>query len=283
MTSWADIDEDDRLPLPPPTEIVGKNGVRTVVEYSYNESKQRVKTMTKVRTFAFKKRVYHCAQERRKTWKKFGDCADVPPGPEDNITYVSFDPVVMEDPNAVDDQTAEEKDADIAATIKASFGKGAWRKKREDGDESTKDQEGEEGGTKGYVPPHLRGLSAGVPLPQRESGGSRFGRDDGHTLRVTNIGEDIVEADLQDLFRPFGRVLRVYVAKDRVTMQCRGFAFVTFLRKEDAERAQKKLNGYLYSYLVLSVEWAKPSKRENTGMNSTFRSGYGKALPQGLG
>ena len=52
-------------------------------------------------------------------------------------------------------------------------------------------------------------------------------RDEGHTLRVTNLSMDTKEADLAELFRRFGKTNRIYLAKDRITLESRGFAFVT--------------------------------------------------------
>jgi translation initiation factor 3 subunit G len=57
----------------------------------------------------------------------------------------------------------------------------------------------------------------------------------------TVILEDTTEADLQELFQPFGRISRVYLAKDKETMISRGFAFVSFVHREDAARAMDKL------------------------------------------
>lgn len=51
----------------------------------------------------------------------------------------------------------------------------------------------------------------------------------------------------------------MYLAKDPETMQSRGFAFVSFLQKADAEAAMKALQGYGYDHLILKLEWAKPS------------------------
>merc|ERR1712216_1041543 len=93
-----------------------------------------------------------------------------------------------------------------------------------------------------------------------------------------------------ELFERFGRIFRIYLAKDRETGESRGFAFVSFSRREDAERAMNALQGYGYDHLILKIEWAKPSNKEGTGggggggdigsQGTTFRSGYGKALAQ---
>lgn len=42
----------------------------------------------------------------------------------------------------------------------------------------------------------------------------------------------------------FGPISRIYVAYDRERGFNRGFAFVNFVRKDDAQRAIDKLDGY---------------------------------------
>lgn len=46
------------------------------------------------------------------------------------------------------------------------------------------------------------------------------------TIRVTNLSEDTRESDLQDLFRPFGPISRIYLAKDKITNQSKVFIAV---------------------------------------------------------
>ncbi|KAI8564096.1 hypothetical protein RHMOL_Rhmol03G0155900 [Rhododendron molle] len=107
--------------------------------------------------------------------------------------------------------------------------------------------------TKGaYVPPSLR---AGA---ERPAGSEMRRRNEENSVRVTNLSEDTREPDLHELFRTFGPVSRVYVAIDQKTGMSRGFGFVNFVNKEDAERAIAKLNGYGYDNLILRVEWATP-------------------------
>jgi len=99
-----------------------------------------------------------------------------------------------------------------------------------------------------YVPPSRRGGGGSVmpddPMQRRREENS---------VRVTNLSEDVTEADLAELFRPFGHIQRIYLAVDRVTGESRGFAFVTFAHREDGERAIRTLNGYGYGHLILRV------------------------------
>lgn len=87
--------------------------------------------------------------------------------------------------------------------------------------------------------------------------GGSTNRDDLPTLRVTNISEDTQENDLRDLFGVFGRVARVYVGRDRETGAGKGFAFVSFEEKANAQKAIDKVHGRGYDNLILSVQWSR--------------------------
>ena len=40
-------------------------------------------------------------------------------------------------------------------------------------------------------------------------------------IRVSNLSENTQEGDLQELFKPFGHIARIYLAKDKITGQCK--------------------------------------------------------------
>lgn len=82
-----------------------------------------------------------------------------------------------------------------------------------------------------------------------------YKRREDNSIRITNLSEETREDDLEELCRPFGMLQRTFIAYDKETGESRGFAFVTFHRKEDAERAIKKLDGHGYDSLILRVEW----------------------------
>lgn len=109
-----------------------------------------------------------------------------------------------------------------------------------------------------YVPPSARGGGRGGPAAGAGGDDMQQRRRDENSLRVTNLSEDVSEADLSELFRPFGPISRVFLAVDRATGENRGFAFVNYVYREDAERAIRNLNGYGYDNLILRVEWAAP-------------------------
>ena len=83
------------------------------------------------------------------------------------------------------------------------------------------------------------------------------GNKDDYTVRVSNLPEEATDNDLMELFKPFGTVNRVFLAKDKNKQISRGFAFVTFMNKDDAQRAIWGVNDYGYNHLILKVEWAK--------------------------
>jgi translation initiation factor 3 subunit G len=76
------------------------------------------------------------------------------------------------------------------------------------------------------------------------AGAGGMNRDDMPTLRVTNVSEDASEDDMRDLFARFGRVARVFIGKDHETGIGKGYAFVSFDDRAEAQRAMEKMNGF---------------------------------------
>lgn len=105
-----------------------------------------------------------------------------------------------------------------------------------------------------YVPPHARRDGAAISA-DIYSGRER--KEDVNTLRITNLSSYTTEADLKELTQKFGHTTRVFIARDREANVCKGFAFVSYQRRDDADRALKRLDGYGYDNLILRVEWAK--------------------------
>ncbi|EES14457.1 hypothetical protein BDA96_07G023600 [Sorghum bicolor] len=276
---WGELEEDDGGDLDfllPPRVVVGpdENGLKKVIEYRFDDdgNKVRVTTTTRVRKLA-RARLSRSAIERRQ-WPKFGDALKEDAG--SRLTMVSTEEILLERPRAPGSK-AEEPAASGDPLAMASKGgavlmvcrtcgkKGDhWTSKCPYKDLApptetftdrppTSDGPPAPGGpVKGaYVPPTMRGGADRTGDVMRR-------RNDENSVRVTNLSEDTREPDLLELFRAFGPVSRVYVAVDQKTGSSRGFGFVNFVHREDAEKAISKLNGYGYDNLILRVEWATP-------------------------
>lgn len=280
----------------PPTQKsrIDSKGIQIITSYRQNPShpSQLIKTITKVKVTVDKVKEPLAVSERR-SWKKFGQAAI---DEKENVksTVQSKDEIFLEDPNA--DTDLQEEDPTAAFGNLNAFWAKQQRRQLErkydvaggadeaDGAAPGWTQVGAGGATASsgkYVPPSVRaglsGMSAGGAggyQPERRM-------DDHNTIRVTNLSESTTEADLQELFQRYGRISRVYLAKDKETMQSRGFAFVSFVNKEDAAKAMDELQGFGYDHLILKLEWARPNAPKDPATSGTeFRSGYGKALAQ---
>ena len=53
----------------------------------------------------------------------------------------------------------------------------------------------------------------------------------------------------------------IYLGKDQETGLCKGFAFVSYETKAEAEKAMGKINGLPYDHLILSCSWSGEYKR----------------------
>uniref|UniRef100_A0A1J3CIB6 Eukaryotic translation initiation factor 3 subunit G n=1 Tax=Noccaea caerulescens TaxID=107243 RepID=A0A1J3CIB6_NOCCA len=277
---WGEMEEDDDLDfLLPPKQVIGPDdsGLKTVIEYRFNDEGNKVKVTTRyrIRKLASARLSKH-AKERR-NWPKFGDAANEEAG--SHLTMVSTEEILMERPRAPGTKADEAKTAaDGLSKVNAGAMLMVCRTCHKKGDHWTskcpykdlaiptevfidKPAAGETStvsaatgtGKAAYVPPSMR------PGADRASSGSDMRRrNDENSVRVTNLSEDTREPDLMELFHPFGSVTRVYVAIDQKTGVSRGFGFVNFVSREDAQRAINKLNGYGYDNLILRVEWATP-------------------------
>ncbi|KAK3955118.1 eukaryotic translation initiation factor 3 subunit G-domain-containing protein [Pseudoneurospora amorphoporcata] len=285
---WADDDEleETSTELPPPQKITNKDGSTTIIEYRLNDNGQKVKTTRRIRYITHRE-VVNPRVADRKSWAKFGLSAKDGAGPAPDTTSVGeniiFKPSFnwrqdakdeSKDPNAqaMKDKLKDKKvkcricngehftarcpykdtmapigEAGAAADVAASAA-----------DEAAAASQGTAGaGKKGsYVPPALRGAGGAAAAGER-MGGKYGERDDLATLRVTNVSEMAEEQELRDMFERFGRVTRVFLAKDRDTGLAKGFAFISFADRSDAVKACAKMDGFGFRHLILRVEFAK--------------------------
>lgn len=85
--------------------------------------------------------------------------------------------------------------------------------------------------------------------------GSEADRMESKTLFVGNIPYVFSEADLRDLFEKLGKLANVTIPVDRHTGRNKGFAFVEFEDRRDAEDAFQKYQGFQLQDRSLKIDW----------------------------
>jgi translation initiation factor 3 subunit G len=239
----------------------------------------QVKVTKKLRVQKVTKRVSKAVLERRQ-WRKFGGSEKLKPGESDQgvrralhfsrpppvlmrdlqVTAVSVEEIFLERVRVQSKSEVEKLTDPLAAMAASNTSLLVCRICGKKGDHWTSkcpykdlaaskgltvgeklDESGSGDARKGggYVPPSMR---SGAKGGESMGDSMRKPRDE-NSIRVTNLSEDTREQDLQELFRPFGPVTRIYVAFNRETGESRGFAFVNFVNRDDAQRAINKLDG----------------------------------------
>lgn len=281
-SSWADEVELEGGSLPPSTEV-RENGFKILTDYKYNEDDKKIKI---VRTYKIEKRIVSKCIALRKTWAKFGESIDDKPGPDPATTIVGEDVYMQYVTSKEEDNKTEEEGID---KLKALGDKNVVKCRTCSGDHwtskcpwkdtvlaggkvpdidkkgtatpTTTADMGKAAGTSKYLPPSMRADASGKRPESSSMPGGR--RDDTTAIRVSNLSESTTETDLEELVKPFGPIQKLYLAKDKQTGQCKGFAYIHFKFRNDAAKAIATLNGHGYDHLILNVDWSKPPAHSN--------------------
>lgn len=276
IQSWADeLDDDAVVNLPPSTEKFEK-GVRVVTEYKLEDGKQ-VKYIKHYKV----EKVRRCKDVvYRREWRKFGAAREDPPGPNPSNTVVCEDVQMQFLVSRDDEQMDNGRDLEQTPLSKAISSNtnivkcrlcdmDHWTSKcpykgQFEAKDFTMDRVGEPSSTlSGSTLTAGNGGSKYVPPSMREGGkrgeGTSMSKPQDYTVRITNLPEEIQDHDIKELFINIGDVSRIFLARDKITGQFKGFAFVSFRNKADAAKAIQLVNGFGYANLILNVEWAKPS------------------------
>ncbi|MFW6154833.1 MAG: RNA recognition motif domain-containing protein [Planctomycetota bacterium] len=80
----------------------------------------------------------------------------------------------------------------------------------------------------------------------------------GKKLYVGNLGYDVNDADLSQLFAQHGTVESAVVITDKMTGQSKGFGFVEMSTDQEAQTAISELNGQDLDGRPMTVDEAKP-------------------------
>ena len=94
----------------------------------------------------------------------------------------------------------------------------------------------------------------------------------GKKLYVGNLGYDVKDADLSQLFAQHGTVGSAIVIMDKMTARSKGFGFVEMSSEQEAQAAIAALNGKDHGGRALTVNEAKPREERPGGGR---RGGYG--------
>ena len=202
---------------------------------------------------------------KRKNWSKFGDSANDKPGPNPGTTMVSEDIYMQFVSNKEEEQKSDNALDSLKNIAKCRICEGEhWSVHC-----PYKGTNFEAGKAKPAVPvpqemaPTTTKSGKYVPPSMRDSqkpgmGGNPRGRDDTTAIRISNLSEAMTEADLEELVKKIGPHSKMFLARDKNTGLCKGFAYVHFKSRRDAATAIELLNGHGYDHLILNVEWSKP-------------------------
>lgn len=135
----------------------------------------------------------------------------------------------------------------------------------------------EEGLTEGRGKPKGKGRFDDPPPPGLKKGGSSSGKGrnsrkgkkepvfDSQNLIINYLPPDMDSHRLRNLFSPYGNIINCKVVMDHQTGLSKGYGFVKFQQREQAEQAIKNLNGYKIGQKTLKVSTARKTSRKGGG------------------
>jgi translation initiation factor 3 subunit G len=103
-----------------------------------------------------------------------------------------------------------------------------------------------------YVPPNRRGNGTALTTDVGKKAST-------NCLIVSNLSQQITEDEFFARFARFGKIIKVSLPRHHTTRECKGYGFVTFLKRENAERALELMDRRGYDNLIMRVAWDKQS------------------------
>uniref|UniRef100_A0A0A9XGX8 Nucleolysin TIAR n=1 Tax=Lygus hesperus TaxID=30085 RepID=A0A0A9XGX8_LYGHE len=108
-----------------------------------------------------------------------------------------------------------------------------------------------------------------------------------HHIFVGDLSPEIETQTLRDAFAPFGEISNCRIVRDPQTLKSKGYAFVSFVKKAEAENAILAMNGQWLGSRSIRTNWStrKPPpprdsrSRQNNAKQPTFDEVYNQSSP----
>lgn len=107
-----------------------------------------------------------------------------------------------------------------------------------------------------------------------------------HHIFVGDLSPEIETQTLREAFAPFGEISNCRIVRDPQTLKSKGYAFVSFVKKAEAENAIAAMNGQWLGSRSIRTNWSTrkppPPKSERptrAGKQPTFEEVYNQSSP----
>jgi nucleolysin TIA-1/TIAR len=108
-----------------------------------------------------------------------------------------------------------------------------------------------------------------------------------HHIFVGDLSQEIETQTLREAFAPFGEISNCRIVRDPQTLKSKGYAFVSFLKKAEAENAILAMNGQWLGSRSIRTNWSTrkpPPPRDNktrqiSSKTLTFDEVYNQSSP----
>lgn len=104
-----------------------------------------------------------------------------------------------------------------------------------------------------------------------------------HHIFVGDLSPEIETETLREAFAPFGEISNCRIVRDAQTLKSRGYAFVSFVKKAEAENAIQAMNGQWLGSRSIRTNWSTrkpPPPRETLKGPKTGRPSYEEVYNQ---
>lgn len=112
-----------------------------------------------------------------------------------------------------------------------------------------------------------------------------------HHIFVGDLSPEIDQETLREAFAPFGEISNCRIVKDPQTLKSRGYAFVSFVKKAEAENAIQAMHGQWLGSRAIRTNWSTrkpPPPREGMirglkgGEKATYDEIYNQSSPTNM-